>query len=127
MQASIDTGSQLMLNLSFQIDKHGEQAGKRDIETGLTIQKLDDNLSKLHNDTEIWNKNTQNQQTVRWLSAPDPSCNYYAAREKHQPSTGEWLTTSRDLSDWKANPSSLLWLHGIRKLALEHLSLWVLS
>ena len=48
-----------------------------------------------------------------WLSAPDPSSNHNSAQKKKQPTTGEWFTQSREFTDWKTQPRSFIWLHGI--------------
>lgn len=51
----------------------------------------------------------------RWLAAPLPSSNHNTAMMKRQPSTGEWLTQSKEFMDWKMGTNSFLWLHGIRE------------
>ena len=59
----------------------------------------------------------------KWMSAPDTSSNYKAAREKHQPGTGSWLVDGSVFENWKGHPDSILWLHGGRewfKLAKLH-------
>ena len=50
---------------------------------------------------------------LQWLSAPDPSSNYNAACKKRLLHTGDWLLNSSSYFQWKANPRSFLWLHGI--------------
>lgn len=47
-----------------------------------------------------------------WLSAPDPSSNLAAARDKRQRDTGIWLLESHTFLNWKTERCSLLWLHG---------------
>jgi hypothetical protein len=48
-----------------------------------------------------------------WLTAPDPSTNFYKAQKQCQPDTGLWLLESTKFMEWKAAPASLLWLYGI--------------
>ncbi|KAF7983532.1 hypothetical protein HWV62_21090 [Athelia sp. TMB] len=48
----------------------------------------------------------------KWISAPDTSSNYKAAREKHQPGTGSWLVGGSVFKRWKKYPNSILWLRG---------------
>ncbi|KAF7983536.1 hypothetical protein HWV62_21098 [Athelia sp. TMB] len=48
----------------------------------------------------------------RWISAPDTSLNYKAAREKHQEGTGSWLIEGSTFKEWKDCPDSILWLRG---------------
>ena len=48
-----------------------------------------------------------------WLSAPDPSTNYYKARKQRQAETGLWLLESAKFAGWKERAASRLWLYGI--------------
>jgi hypothetical protein len=48
-----------------------------------------------------------------WLSAPDPSSNYYKARKQRQAETGLWLLESPKFTRWKTRAASRLWIHGI--------------
>jgi hypothetical protein len=50
-----------------------------------------------------------------WLDAPDPSSNHNAACGKKQPGTGSWFLRCEQFMSWKMDPSSLLWVHGIRE------------
>jgi hypothetical protein len=58
---------------------------------------IDDNRKEIH----------------RWLSAPDPWLNYNKALKERQAGTGTWFIESNLYANWKANPNSFLWLHGI--------------
>jgi len=53
------------------------------------------------------------EQIYRWLAAPDPSPNYYAALRKRQPATGAWFIESRQFNQWCAKPNSFIWLYGV--------------
>jgi hypothetical protein len=65
-----------------------------------------------------------------WLSAPDPSTNYMNALKKRHEGTGAWFTGGRAFDDWKKQPNSFLWLHGLAgcgktilsSTIIEHLS-----
>jgi hypothetical protein len=48
-----------------------------------------------------------------WLSAPDPSTNYYKALRQRQAETGLWLLDSPKFTEWKQRAKSRLWLYGI--------------
>lgn len=48
----------------------------------------------------------------QWLSAADPSTNYYGALKQRHPSTGQWLLEDPRYTRW-TKPPSFLWLHGI--------------
>ncbi|CAN9201723.1 unnamed protein product [Alternaria alternata] len=48
-----------------------------------------------------------------WLSAPDPSTNYYKAHKQRQAETGLWLLEGEQFTRWKKSAASRLWLYGI--------------
>ncbi|KAG9206091.1 hypothetical protein G6514_004812 [Epicoccum nigrum] len=48
-----------------------------------------------------------------WLSAPDPSTNYYKACKQRQAETGLWLLQNARFTEWKERAASRLWLYGI--------------
>jgi hypothetical protein len=48
-----------------------------------------------------------------WLSAPDPSTNYYKAHKQRQAETGLWLLQNARFAGWKQGAASRLWLYGI--------------
>ena len=51
---------------------------------------------------------------VDWLSksVPDPSEEHNIARDKHEPTTCEWLIKGGQLDTWMSSRNSLLWLQG---------------
>ena len=55
------------------------------------------------------------QKIIKWLSAPDPSTNHYAACSRRQQATGLWLLDGQKFGKWKTAKPALLWLHGIRE------------
>ena len=52
---------------------------------------------------------------LKWLSAPDPWKNHYAACKSRHPGTAEWFIHGNTFPEWTASdvPGSLLWVHGI--------------
>lgn len=57
---------------------------------------------------------SQYEREIReWLLAPDPSINYIHALEKRHEGTGAWFIDDQAFADWKEQPSSFIWLHGI--------------
>jgi hypothetical protein len=50
---------------------------------------------------------------VRTLSAPDPSTNYWRAKETRQPKTGLWFLESDQYRSLKDGQVQAIWLHGI--------------
>jgi hypothetical protein len=59
----------------------------------------------------------------RWLAAPDPSPNYYAALKKPQPKIDAWFIEGRQFGQWCRELESVIWLYGF--LAAGTLS-WLL-
>jgi len=57
--------------------------------------------------------NHHEQEILDWLSAPNPSVNYENALEKRHKGTGKWFIDGRAFADWKKQPNSFLWLHGL--------------
>src|SRR6267142_2441625 len=55
------------------------------------------------------------QSATKWLSPPDPSVNYYTARDTHHQGTTTWFIESMTFKDWKQS-GSLFWIHGKRTL-----------
>lgn len=56
----------------------------------------------------------QHEREIRdWLSAPDPSINYENALDKRHEGTGSWFIDGKAFAEWKKQPKSFLWLHGI--------------
>src|ERR1700760_1484494 len=51
----------------------------------------------------------------QWLAGPDPSIVHNRFLEQHQEGTGEWFLQLEAFQDWMKEPSSLLWIQGIRK------------
>jgi hypothetical protein len=53
---------------------------------------------------------------LRWLSPTIPSTNYHQALKMCHSNTGQWFIEDERFLEWKESSSSLLWLHGKRKL-----------
>jgi SpoVK/Ycf46/Vps4 family AAA+-type ATPase len=92
-------------------------------EVAINVRDTGENVHKLrlsHHEKEIRD----------WLSAADPSINYANALEKRHKGTGIWFTKGQAFADWKKQPNSFLWLHGIpgcgktvlSSTIIEHLS-----
>jgi hypothetical protein len=75
-------------------------------EMATDIRKTGEGIEKLQ-------LNRHEEQIRDWLSAVDPSTNYADALEKRHKGTGAWFTGSQAFDDWKKQPNSFLWLHGI--------------
>ncbi|KAI9703722.1 MAG: hypothetical protein M1836_007492 [Candelina mexicana] len=107
------------LSLALTVDQ-----GTLTVETHSLVEKTHDITQDGRNDLmklnhSLTSMNTSNQpdnlyeKILRWLAAPDPSLNHNAARKKWQAATGSWFVGSEQFIDWKRNPNTFLWLHGI--------------
>ncbi|KZP25847.1 hypothetical protein FIBSPDRAFT_949965 [Athelia psychrophila] len=57
-------------------------------------------------------KKKKDKEICHWLAAPDPTANYYAAREIHHTQTGLWFIHDEKFARWKKISNSPLWLSG---------------
>ncbi|KAI9852437.1 MAG: hypothetical protein M1838_000757 [Thelocarpon superellum] len=78
-----------------------------------TVTHVDKRVVAMQTQQETLLSSEYRRQIDKWLSAPDPSSNHNAAREKRQGHTGAWFTEGSQYASWKVNPTSFLWLHGI--------------
>lgn len=70
------------------------------------VAGLSQAIQEIRNDRE-------REKLLEWLSSADPSKNFNAALDKHQPETGDWLMKgNEDFETWETAPNSLLWLNG---------------
>lgn len=53
------------------------------------------------------------ERIVQWLSVADPLVNHTAARDKHEPATGDWFLHSDEFATWNSDPLSNLWIRSI--------------
>jgi hypothetical protein len=65
--------------------------------------------------TQIQNRSHEERlgKICSWLSAPDPSTNYYKAHKQRHAETGLWLLQDARFAEWKKSATSRLWLYGI--------------
>lgn len=66
----------------------------------------------------IQSVSTRQEQDIRnriaeRMSTSDPLFNHVAARDKHEPATGDWFLRSSKLAEWTNNPSVNLWIRSI--------------
>jgi hypothetical protein len=90
------------------------QADMGEIKDG--IGTLKDDVSDIKSNVKVIPNFVSDQRTERilnWLKTCDPSTNHAAARQKHEPTTGNWFIQSAAFTTWKSTPKSSLWLHGI--------------
>ena len=50
------------------------------------------------------------ERIVQWLSLADPLVNHIAARDKHEPFTGDWFLNSDEFIAWERNDISNIWI-----------------
>lgn len=68
---------------------------------------------KIRQTVETTARDLQHDRILQWLRAPDPSSNHNAARDRHEPATGQWLLKSHYFDSWIKSDKQLLWLHGL--------------
>ncbi|KAL8948729.1 MAG: hypothetical protein Q9222_005111 [Ikaeria aurantiellina] len=92
---------------------------KSRLEAGLNIdqarlaQEIHVTVRRVDERTSVYEKIASQDKIYQWLSAPDPSINHNAARDKFHRSTGEWFLRGQQYASWKVNPNSIFWLHGM--------------
>jgi hypothetical protein len=77
------------------------------------LNRLKDAIVVKNNQGRSRSQEERLSQICNWLSAPDPSINYYRARNQRQTETGLWLLDSPKFKEWKESAASRLWLYGI--------------
>ena len=78
--------------------------------------KVDDALEgnrKIQSTWETAREIDQRARVAQWLASSDPFTNHHKALQQRHRGTGRWFLESSDFKQWKANPKSFLWLHGI--------------
>lgn len=86
---------------------------KRHKENMSQIETLGGDVSGLRKAIEESQKDARRALLLNWISEVDPSSNFNAAVEKHEPHTSQWLIKNNDDFDkWQNTPKSLLWLNG---------------
>ncbi|KAF3931705.1 Ankyrin-1 [Dactylella cylindrospora] len=50
---------------------------------------------------------------LNWYKTSDPEQNHKISREKHEPTTCNWVFDTKVFDSWSANASEYLWIHGI--------------
>ena len=89
-------------NLSIEID-----TGIKGLREDFANARTNEGINRQQHGEERLKK-----EIIVWLSTTDPSSHHAEQRRKHQPTTGRWLLTSRDIADWSSTPNSFMWLHG---------------
>ena len=56
--------------------------------------------------------NDEDAKVISWLGLNDASINHDLAREKHEPTTGDWFLESDMFKTWATAKNKSLWLHG---------------
>jgi ankyrin repeat domain-containing protein 50 len=80
------------------------------------IGTLKDDVSDIKTNVSVIPTLVSDQRTEKilaWLNTCDLSTNHAAARQKHEPTTGDWFIKSAAFTAWKSSQKSSLWLHGI--------------
>lgn len=77
-------------------------------DTTRTALEIENTVNRVHSILS----DSKHKDILTWLTKTDPISNHRAAREKHEPGTGEWFLSSHEFTHWLL-PGRSLWLHGI--------------
>ncbi|KAF3191749.1 hypothetical protein TWF225_000970 [Orbilia oligospora] len=77
------------------------------------VDEMRTNVRNTSDGVKLITSRMKNAEIGRWLSAPDPSINYYKALGRRHEGSGSWFLESKQFVEWKTQRSSFLWLHGI--------------
>lgn len=67
----------------------------------------------MHDTLDKSRADERREKMYRWISHGDPSTNYNKALKQRHQRSGTWFLESKAYDDWKTQPNSFLWLHGI--------------
>jgi hypothetical protein len=95
------------LHLGLSVSSHSQLRGVADQVDDVVVQ-----LSGLKHDLSEWRRDDQYHKIMSWVNAPDQRTNHDAARQKHEPGTGQWLLDSATYKTWRSSSNDHLWLHG---------------
>src|SRR5208282_1747062 len=79
----------------------------------LKLEQITTNLKRQEDDAICDRVNAKQLNIINWLKVCDPSENHIAARELHEPGTGNWFIDSVDFIKWRDHEICSLWLQGI--------------
>ena len=78
--------------------------------SALSIQEM---VAEARSAAERQTTSQRHAKILDWIKLSDPSTNHNAARQKHQPTTGQWFLESEQFVAWMERRIPSLWLHGI--------------
>lgn len=78
------------------------------------------NVAGLREQTAKRDQAEEHSALIAWLDphSIDVEDNLKEGLKNHHPGTGEWLFEADCYKSWAVGPSSVLWIHGIRKFDL---------
>ncbi|KAF7535702.1 hypothetical protein G7054_g5189 [Neopestalotiopsis clavispora] len=93
------------------------EAERKLIEVFSSVKEKLDEISTVVEDTQSDLRSKKEgkyrDNVTRWLAAPDVSSNLNRATEARHSGSGQRLINNQAYQEWKTQPNSFLWLHGI--------------
>jgi hypothetical protein len=80
------------------------------LEVGLDVSET---VAEISNTLQTMVLDQKDKKVLDWIDLCDTSANHAIAREKHQPTTGDWFLESDSFLTWSDANNASLWLHGI--------------
>lgn len=81
-------------------------------ETLQVVRTIQDRVEDVNKSVEKMAISDRHKRILKWLKVTDPSVNHNAARDKHEPTTGDWLLESEIFTNWTGATTGSLWLYG---------------
>ena len=78
-----------------------------------TTTSIQETVSEVLTSSENAARSQRHSKVLQWIKVTDPSSNHNAARNKHQPMTGEWFLQSEQFVAWLEGRIPSIWVHGI--------------
>jgi hypothetical protein len=81
-------------------------------ETLQVVRAIQDGVKDVSESIQTMIISDRHKSILDWLKPTDPSVNHNAARQKHEPTTGDWLLKSELFTKWMRARNGSLWLYG---------------
>jgi ankyrin repeat domain-containing protein 50 len=77
-----------------------------------TIAEILNTVKKMSTAFNTMTLDQSDEKVLTWLKSVDTSLNHDLAREKHEPTTGNWFLESKHFDEWTKATKASLWLQG---------------
>jgi hypothetical protein len=81
-------------------------------ETLQVVRAIQESVKDVSESIRTMTISDRHKSILDWVKSNDPSINHNAARQKHEPTTGDWLLESELFTKWTNATNGSLWLYG---------------